>query len=74
MAVFCNSRIIGEVMIKENITAVEYIILSDESRTSVKVTTSDGIISFVPMNEENSDYVEVLEWEAIDGNTIAEAE
>ena len=61
-------------MIKENITAVEYIILSDESRTSVKVTTSDGIISFVPMNEENSDYVEVLEWEAIDGNTIAEAE
>jgi hypothetical protein len=71
MAVFCNSRIIGEVMIKENITAVEYIILSDESRTSVKVTTSDGVISFVPMNEENTDYVEVLKWEA-DGNTISD--
>jgi hypothetical protein len=71
MAVFCNSRIIGEVMIKENITTVEYIILSDESRTSVKVTTSDGVISFVPMNEENTDYVEVLKWEA-DGNTISD--
>ena len=58
-------------MIKENITAVEYIILSDESRTSVKVTTSDGVISFVPMNEENTDYVEVLKWEA-DGNTISD--
>ena len=59
-------------MQKEDITAVEYIILSDESRTSVKVTTLDGIISFVPMNEENSDYVEVLKWEAIDGNTISD--
>ena len=59
-------------MIKENITTVEYIILSDESRTSVKVTTSDGVISFVPMNEENSDYIEVLAWEAIDGNTISD--
>ena len=58
-------------MQKEDITAVEYIILSDESRTSVKVTTLDGIISFVPMNEENSDYVEVLKWEA-DGNTISD--
>jgi|TARA_R110000803_G_scaffold124156_1_gene192007 hypothetical protein len=58
-------------MIKENITTVEYIILSDESRTSVKVTTSDGVISFVPMNEENTDYVEVLKWEA-DGNTISD--
>ena len=60
-------------MIKENITTVEYIILSDESRTSVKVTTSDGVISFVPMNEENTDYVEVLKWEA-DGNTISDAD
>ena len=58
-------------MIKENITTVEYIILSDESRNSVKVTTLDGVISNVPMNEENSDYVEVLKWEA-DGNTISD--
>ena len=72
MEFFCNCRVIGEVMIKENITTVEYIILSDESRTSVKVTTSDGVISFVPMNEENSDYIEVLAWEAIDGNTISD--
>ena len=60
-------------MIKEKITAVQYIILSDESRTSVKVTTSDGVISDVPMNEDNTDYVGVLEWVA-DGNTIAEAD
>mgnify|MGYP000303580068 FL=1 len=59
-------------MIKENITTVVYIILADESRTSVRVTTSDGIVNFVPMNEENSDYIEVLAWEAIDGNTISD--
>ena len=34
--------------------------------------SSDEI--FVPINTENSDYKEVLVWEAIDGNTIAEAD
>ena len=34
--------------------------------------SSDEI--FVPINTENSDYKEVLVWEAIEGNTIAEAD
>ena len=28
----------------------------------------------VPMNEENTDYQAILEWAAIDGNTIEEAD
>ena len=31
---------------------------------------SDG--AFIPMNEENKDYQEYLEWAAIEGNTIQE--
>ena len=31
---------------------------------------SDG--AFIPMNEENRDYQEYLEWAAIEGNTIQE--
>tara|TARA_R110000824_G_C14753773_1_gene628969 strand:- start:73 stop:297 length:225 start_codon:yes stop_codon:yes gene_type:complete len=72
MAVFCNIYNIGEVMQKEDITTVVYIILADGSKTSVRVTTLDGVVNFVPMNEENSDYIEVLAWEAIDGNTISD--
>ena len=30
---------------------------------------SDG--AFIPMNEENRDYQEYLEWVAIDGNNIS---
>ena len=41
---------------------------------SYKVTLSDGTISYVPLKSSNTDYQRILEWEAIDGNTIAEAD
>lgn len=43
-----------------------------------KVVTddSDNVLtdSWIPTNTDNSDYVAYQEWEAIDGNTIAEAD
>tara|TARA_R110002074_G_C12073214_1_gene622063 strand:- start:25 stop:207 length:183 start_codon:yes stop_codon:yes gene_type:complete len=40
-----------------------------------KITLNDSSDEiFVPINTENSDYKEVLVWEAIEGNTIAEAD
>jgi len=30
----------------------------------------DGITSFVPLDEANTDYQEIQEWAAIDGNNI----
>tara|TARA_R100001369_G_scaffold3475_1_gene10796 strand:+ start:419 stop:616 length:198 start_codon:yes stop_codon:yes gene_type:complete len=43
-----------------------------------KVVTddSDNVLtdSWIPTNANNKDYVEYQEWEAIDGNTIAEAD
>ena len=40
-----------------------------------RVTLNDSVDEiFVPINTENSDYQKVLVWEAIDGNTIAEAD
>jgi|14_taG_2_1085336.scaffolds.fasta_scaffold23036_1 hypothetical protein len=40
-----------------------------------KVTLNDSVDEiFVPINTENSNYQEILEWAAIDGNTIAEAD
>ena len=37
---------------------------------------SDNVISdsWIPVNTDNADYREYQEWEAIDGNTIAEAD
>jgi len=54
--------------------------ISDEVRTDYinKIVTddSDNVIqqSWIPTNTDNSDYVAYQEWEAIDGNTIAEAD
>ena len=40
-----------------------------------KVTLNDSVDEiFVPINTENSNYQEILEWAAIDGNTISEAD
>ena len=38
---------------------------------SYKVVLQDDTISFVPLDEANSDYQEIQKWVA-DGNTIAE--
>jgi hypothetical protein len=38
------------------------------------VMVANGITSNVPIATDNTDYQAILEWEAIDGNTIAEAD
>ena len=54
--------------------------LSHEVRTDYinKIVTddSDNVIqqSWIPTDTSNSDYVAYQEWEAIDGNTIADAD
>lgn len=57
----------------DTISSVKKLRLVGEINT-VRVVDADSVVYFVPMNEENSDYVEVLKWEAIDGNTIADAD
>ena len=50
---------------------------NDEGQTSVrtyKVTTANDEILFVPVNNKNTDYQNILEWEKIDGNNIEEAD
>jgi len=44
--------------------------LDDSSRaTCYKVTYSNDVVSFVPLNEANSDYQAIQEWIA-EGNTV----
>jgi len=43
--------------------------------TIIKVTlVGSSMEHFVPVDTSNTDYLAVLEWAAIDGNTIAEAD
>mgnify|MGYP001416087174 FL=1 len=37
-----------------------------------KVVYENGITSFVPHNEDNTDYQAIQEWAAIDGNNITD--
>ena len=39
-----------------------------------KVTYKDGRIVSVPLDPDNIDFQEILEWEKVDGNTIKDAE
>ena len=43
----------------------------DNQHNGYNVVFSDGTISFVPHNEENRHYQEILEWVA-EGNTITD--
>jgi len=38
------------------------------------IIVENGTISHVPLDSKNTDYQDIQEWEAIDGNTIAEAD
>tara|TARA_E500000305_G_scaffold99629_1_gene91927 strand:+ start:1105 stop:1284 length:180 start_codon:yes stop_codon:yes gene_type:complete len=42
-------------------------------KISYKVTTQEDVILFVPLDEANTDYQNILQWVA-DGNTIQEAD
>ena len=39
-----------------------------------KVTYEDGRVVTVPLDPDNMDFQEILEWEKVDGNTIKDAE
>ena len=41
---------------------------------SYNITQQDDTILSVPKDTGNTDYQAILEWEAVDGNTIAEAD
>ena len=58
---------------KETISTVKKVSLSGEINT-YKVVDDDNDVYFVPIAEGNTDYQTVLKWEAIDGNTIADAD
>tara|TARA_E500000305_G_scaffold29842_1_gene22799 strand:+ start:1296 stop:1475 length:180 start_codon:yes stop_codon:yes gene_type:complete len=45
-----------------------------DSLGGYQVTTIDDKIWSVPLDPNNKNYNEVIEWEKIDGNTIAEAD
>jgi len=59
----------------DNIKSAKYIKdMTGDNNSTVKITLQDDTINWVPMTNDNLDYLVVLEWAAIDGNTIAEAD
>jgi hypothetical protein len=55
-----------------NITSVKYITDDDGKNCQVRATI-DGQVMFVPMSNDNMDWIAIQEWVA-EGNTIAEAD
>ena len=59
----------------DNIKSAKYIKdITGDNNSTVKIILQDDTINWTPMANDNSDYLVVLEWAAIDGNTIAEAD
>ena len=62
----------------ENIQSVKKWKNAYGDEISYKVTTTDGVIWYVPWKSVdaagNVDYQNVTEWEKLDGNTIGEAD
>ena len=57
-----------------NITNAQYYKnLSGNNVVGIKVTLN-GNLSWVPLDENNADYIAILEWAKEDGYTIQEAE
>ena len=55
-----------------DITSAQYVAKQGEV-VCVKLT-SNGVVSFVPLDSANTDYAAILEWAKEDGNTIQEAD
>ena len=47
--------------------------MADKNVVGIKATI-DGNLSWVPLDENNADYIAILEWAKDDGNEIAEAD
>ena len=63
-------------MDKDNIQSVKkFNQVETGNLVSYKIITKTNEIFYAPVNDnENTEYKAVLAWEAIDGNTIAEAD
>jgi|TARA_R110000824_G_C14770795_1_gene630886 hypothetical protein len=63
-------------MDKDNIQTVKkFNQVETGNLVSYKITTTDGVIMYAPVNDnENTEYKTVQEWAVVDGNTIAEAD
>ena len=59
-----------------NINTVKKIIPRQTGTVDFYKVTENGTSdeTHVPLDTDNTDYQEILEWAAIDGNTIAEAD
>ena len=55
-----------------NITSVKYVLDDDGNNCQVKATI-DGQLMFVPMSDDNMDWVAIQVW-VTEGNKIAEAD
>ena len=55
---------------------LKYVKEMDGSNCAVQVNYQDGSGKFmsIPMDTDNTDYQNILEWAAIDGNNIEEAD
>ena len=53
----------------ENITSVEKIYNSEDNQFCCYKRIKNDIVSLVPLDEQNTDYIEIQEWIA-DGNTV----
>lgn len=56
-----------------NIASAKYFQANGVDNNQVKVTTDQSETFWIPMDNDNTDYIAVLAWVA-DGNTIAEAD
>ena len=56
-----------------NIKKVKKQKIDEKQTNTLEVTFDNNIISYVPLNEANTDYQNILAWVA-DGNTIQEAD
>ena len=61
-------------MNKDNIVSVKKVEDDNSVVLSYEVVWDTDKVTFVPKATDNTDYQTILEWEAIDGNTIAEAD
>ena len=55
-----------------DITSAQYVAKEGEN-TCIKLT-SNGVVSLIPLDPDNTDYAAILEWAEEDGNTIEEAD
>jgi len=57
-----------------NITSAQYQTgMIGSGNVNIKATIN-GVVCYVPIDTNNTDYQAILEWAAKDGNTIAEAD